>query len=659
MRIEADVEIRNDVHIKQTVNLDENQNNVDNEPVFSNSMLNEFQFDASFLRFRVENTQVAALQTPPTQNGVDMEKVERVFDTTIDADYLAVRLSDEFTYLNDAEKAALLAMVVRSDRAQELLTFHSPSNPPNHTYDAQKQIATALGEAYNQGIITDADLRNLAERLGNDEFDSKASERFVMMLAQDPNNLKSGGIMEAYGQQAEALGQDQAAALAFSSSEELIRNNLNTPAERQAAFDQVKAFLESEPMNRVPEFRYGASPMLQSAYVQALTNAARLHSWFGVSTDEEFDAMLEAAGPRYVQEAIARSSQIEGDDASNSALNEFGDAARRIAQKGGDEQHDWNVNAALAYTQSEALIKANLTTPEQRLNAFDLLNHELAGSRDTARDAAEDGYSLLRAPAMAEGLAELLTAYPDEILDNKLGANGKNYEGQADLINLLQSTVFSPYTSEATRNKIQTALESYVQNEVNSADNDSQIIGNRLGSLLGVIQAASQQAINAAKKPEEAAFIDKVSKDFAKTILKAGVSTLLKGSGPVGSLVGGFVLDQVLDKIFEDKKPSPEELGEAYIDLLEENGQNISLGESLRDQYIELLTSVITSLNELRDGASGEDLQNNIDASFQVQQLLNGIRDGFGEAIDSYQLDNGQLNRALDNWSDNYKEQPI
>lgn len=656
MRIDGATETKTQIQARQEVTQvksPEVQRNV--EPAFSNSRRNDVQL--AMTRFRLQGTsaQTVAQQTPPSDQ-VDMEKVEFVFDRTSDAEGLAYQISDENTYLNDAEKAELVAMAVRSDRAAQLLTSYQPSDVPNRAYDAQQQIATAVGDAYDEGLISDADLRGLADRLGNDDLDDTASQRFVTVLAQDPDNLHAGGIVEAYGREAQSLGQAQAAALAFSSSEELIRGNLTTTEARADAFDQVKAFLESEPLSYVPEFRYGSSPMLESAYVQGLTNAARLNSWPGVSTDEEFDAMLEKAGPRYVQEAIARSSHIEGDDAFNSALNEFGDASRRLAQSDDDNRHDWNINAALAYTQSEALINGNLTTPEQRINAFDLLNHELAGYRDDARDAAEDGYSLLRAPVMAEGLAQLLESHPEEILTAKLGADGKNYEGQADLINLLESTLFSPYTSEATRNRIQSAVETYIEGEFNGADNDSQVIGNRLGSLLGVLDASSQNAINAAEKPEEVAFIDQLSKDFAKTVLSAGASALLKGTGPVGSLIGGFALDQVLNKIFENNPPSAEELGNAYIDQLEDSGQDISLGESLRDNYINLLTDTITALNELRDGATGRELASLTDASLQADQLLGGIRDGYGEIIDSYQLDNGQINRALDNWSEDYEE---
>lgn len=627
------------------------------EQVFSNSRRNDVRLDLTKLRLQgalAQTAQTIRAQTTPAGQ-VDQEKVEFVFDRIADSEGLAYSISDENTYLNAAEKEALLAKAVRSDRAEQLFSPRFPSDVPNRTYDDQKQIAKGLNAAYANGTITDADLNGLAKTLGSDRLDTTASQRFVTMLAQDPNNLHSGGIVEAYGKAAKSLGQEQAAALAFSSSEELIRGNLTTRDARQAAFDQVKTFLESD-LSFVPEARYGASPMMASAYVQGLTNAARLHSW-GVSTEPEFDAMLDKAGPRYVQEAIARSSHIEGDDAFNSTLNEFGDASRRLAQKAdGDERHDWNVNAALAYTQSEALINGNLTTPDQRINAFDLLNHELAGYRDDARDAAKDGYSLLRAPAMAEGLAQLLESHPEEILTNKLGADGKDYKGQADLINLLESTLFSPYTSAETRNRIQTAVQNYIGEEFNGAGNDSQVIGNRLGSLLGVLDAASQNSINAAEKPEEVAYIDQVSKDFAKTVLKAGVGALLKSTGPVGSLVGDFVLDEVIKKVFDGKPPSAEQLGNAYIDLLEKNGQNISLGESLRDNYIKLLTDTITALNEVRDTARGQDLANITDASLEASQLLSGIRDGYGEIIDSYQLDNGQINRALDNWSKNYDE---
>lgn len=655
----SEVTVQRQETVRQVQNTaDRTQQNT--EAAFSNSRRNDIQ--ASLTRFRLQTASsqavasTAAQQTPPADQ-VDPEKVEFVFDRTSDAEGLAYQISDENTYLNDAEKEALLAMAVRSDRAAQLLTSYGPSDVPNRAYDAQQQIAAGLGEAYANGTITDADLNGLAERLGDDRIDPTASQRFVTILAQDPNNLQSGGIVEAYGREAGSLGQDQAAALAFSSSEELIRNNLMTTDARREAFDQVQAFLESEPLSYVPEFRYGSSPMLESAYVQGLTNAARLHSWPGVSTDQEFDAMLDEAGPRYVQEAIARSSRIEGDDAFNSTLNEFGDASRRLAQgTDGDDRHDWNVNAALAYTQSEALINGNLTTPEQRINAFDLLNHELAGYRDDARDAAEDGYSLLRAPAIAEGLAQLLESHPEEILTNKLGVDGKNYEGQADLINLFESTLFSPYTSDGTRNRIRSAVEGFIDTQFQGAGNNSPDIGNRLGSLLGVLDASSQNAINAAEKPEERSFIDQVSSDLAKTLLGAGAKALLKPTGPIGSLAGGFVVDQVLNKLFANKPPSAEELGNAYIDLLEDQGQDISLGASLRDHYINLLTDTQTALNELRDTARGQEFRDLDNASEEAGQLLDGIRHGYGEIIDAYQLDNGDINRALDNWSENYEE---
>lgn len=620
----------------------------------SSSRVEELRFSGAFARFRFENNlavQNVQRQTPP----VDMDKVETVFNTTIEADDLAVRLSDKFTYLNAAEKLQLAAMAVRSDRAEQLLGFFRPASPPNVTYDQQKQLATSIGAAYRQGIITDSDLRQLAQRLGPEE-----SARFAATLAQSPGNVNVGGVVEAYGRQAKALGQSQAAALAFSSSEELIRKDLPTYADRSAAFNQVKSFVEGEPVGLVTHFGYGTNPYMQSEYVQGLANYARLHSW-GLGSNEEFDKLLETAGPRFVAESIARSSNIAGDDGSYSALKMFGDASRRMAAKtDGDKQHDWYVNAAMSFTQSPALISSNLSTPAQRMAAFDLLNHELAGQRSAARDAVKDEYNqytLLRAPAMAQGLAELLTAYPDEIINAKLTNSVGNFQGQADLANLFESTLFSPYTSAETRSQIQRAVESYITREVGRANNDSQIIGNRLGGLLGVLEVSTQKAIANAQKPEEKSFIDKVSQDFAKTLLKTGAGALLKPTGPVGSLVGGFVLDQVLDKIFEDKPPSADQLGEAYIQQLEKSGVNVNLGEDLRNQYVNLLTKVVTSLNELRDTAKGQRFNNIVDSSLQTQQLMDGMRITAGEVVRSYQLKGEGLDRAINDWDKNFHYQ--
>lgn len=632
------------------------QARVDNQT--PDSRVGEMRLNSNIRRFQLQSapTVQTYAQSPQQRQSVDMEKVETIFNSTLDGSYLAARTSNEFTQLNEAEKLELVAMAVRSDRADQLLTSFWPAQPPNVTYDEQKQVATMVGQAYTQGRITDADLRSLADRLQNASYGPE-SAAFVEILSQAPENVKVGGVVEAYGKQAQSLGQTQAAALAFSSSEALIRTNLPNYDDKQAAYEQVKSYLTSEPLNRVPDARYGASPILQSSYVEALGNFARLHSW-GMGSDAEFDEVLEQAGPRFVQEAIARSSKIEGDDGYYCALQMFGDASERMAAKtDGDDKRDWFVNAAMSYTQSPELIRNKLSTPQQRIAAFDLLNHTLADSRDPARDAATafEPYTLLRAPAQAEGIANLLAEYPEEIINAKLGTNGDNAQGQADLVNLLETTVFSPYTSAETRTKIQNSIESYIAREAGKADNDSQHIGNRLGGLLGVLQVASQKAVDDAKKPEEKTFIQEVSTDLAKTVIKAGADALLAETGPVGKLAGGFVLDQVLKQVFDGKPPTAGELGDAYIKKLEAAHVNISLGEELGKQYVALLSDIATALNEQRDHTTGQANRNVVDASIQNGQLLDGIDYTPPKVVQSYQLDVGQLHQALGNWSDGYK----
>ena len=256
---------------------------------------------------------------------VDTEKVEARFDVLGSASALARFVSNDYDGLNQAEKLELITMVVRLDYPNELLTFFEDAYPPSVTYDEHKWLAAAIGKAYRNGVITDEDLRELADKLG-----SQDSAALVAVLAQAPENVKADGIVEPFGKAANAEGFDHAAAIAFSSSEELIKRNLNTPAERVEAFEQVRDFLQSEVSHALGS--YGEYSSTQSMYIQGLVSAARLHYWSDVATNEEFDALLEGTDLRIVQDAIARSAQIEGDDESNIALNVFGDAAQRLGR---------------------------------------------------------------------------------------------------------------------------------------------------------------------------------------------------------------------------------------------------------------------------------------------------------------------------------------
>jgi hypothetical protein len=254
---------------------------------------------------------------------VDKEKVEARFDVLQSASALALFVSSDYDGLNEAEKSELIAMAVRLDYPNELLTFFENSYPPSSTYNEHRQLAAGFGRAYRGGVITDADVSDLADKLG-----SQDSAAFVAVLAQDSESVKADGAVEAFGKAASAEGFEHAAALAFSSSEELIRRNLNTPEERRAAFEQVKDFLQSEVSHALGS--YGEYPSTQSMYIQGLVGAGRLHYWSDTATNEEFDALLKETDLRVVQEAISRAAQIEGDDESNIALNVFGDAAKRL-----------------------------------------------------------------------------------------------------------------------------------------------------------------------------------------------------------------------------------------------------------------------------------------------------------------------------------------
>ena len=61
----------------------------------------------------------------------------------------------------------------------------------------------------------------------------------------------------------------------------------------------------------------------------------------------------------------------------------------------------------------------------------------------------------------------------------------------------------------------------------------------------------------------------------------------------------------------------------------------------------------------LRDNATGPEYQRLVDASLQVGQLMDGIRDTSGEVIDCYRIESNGLNRVLDDWAEDYQLAPF
>lgn len=604
-------------------------------------------FNAGVLKTKLNANVTAQAAT----NGIDRDKIDFLKKNLQDAGHLAIAISspdfNKDLKPNPAERNKLIGEIIRSKDAERLLLDYGlPQSPRNITYDQQKTVAGAVGEAYKAGEVSDADLKDLAKRLGPEK-----TANLIMTLASDPNNTKPGGVVEALGKQAKDLGYKQAAALAFTSSDALIKNNLPNAADRKAAFNEVKAFIDAGKDNA--KYNAEAGAQYNSQFALAVGNAARLTATGDGYSQSEFDNLLKDLGPRLTNEIIARSTSVEGDGRAGGALDVLGQSSERIAANSkDDDKRRWEVNTAVAYTSSPELIAKHLNTPEKRMQAFDTLNKELYRQRDNVKDSVKNGFSLLGQPAAANGLANLLATNGKEILDAKIGENGTNYKGQADLIQFLQSTLYSPNTTPELANKLKGVMQNYVNQTFSDGQQGNTRAGERIGALLGLHDVAFQRAYSEASTPEAKSKLEKIEQDIVKTVIKESAKGLLKSTGPIGALAGGFVLDQVLNEIFKDRTPSAGQLGEEFLKLLKEKGLNVDDATNYKDNLIAVIDTIRDGIRAKMDdpNISQKDKDNLQNALAILTEMEEKFRTRNLETYNEYDKNNGKLREELKNW---------
>jgi len=150
----------------------------------------------------------ASSKAPPASQKVQQEAKGQL-DGVQSADLLAVRLS---AVKNDPAVQDEMIRQLMSDPTKSNLLSESSSYAPtvNSGFDTMKTLAGAVGHAWKSGAI-DAQTVNTYERT----LDPTSRKLFVESLAIDPANTGKGGVVEAAGVQAQALGDPGTAALAF------------------------------------------------------------------------------------------------------------------------------------------------------------------------------------------------------------------------------------------------------------------------------------------------------------------------------------------------------------------------------------------------------------------------------------------------------------
>lgn len=633
----------------------------------------ELAFQASLTRFSVLSNSASALpaQAPPApasnirQDVVDdiVESFEMTPTISWQDRLLYVLRDDTDLNLTHDEQMAVIGgltdRILGEDYADELLntTFlnFDANEIRNVPYDNQRFLAGLIGDAYQAGQISDSDLRQIAEKLGEE-----GTQALILNLASNANNVRnnygSDSVVEALGTQAESLGYDTAAALAFTSSESLILEHYSTAQAQQDAFAQVRDYIEQfdEGWERSGFYTdyTGESATVRSNFTQALLNASRLTANGNGYSQGEFDDLLKELGPDLVNETIARATNVIGDDYLGNSLDALGDASQRIAQNSsGDDQEKWQLNADIAYTQSPALIRDNLTTPEARLATFDRLNQQLVDLRDDVQDAAGN-YSLLKQPAILEGMTTLLEHSGPEILNNKLNT-GPDYEGQADLVQFFQSSIFSTSTSASVRTRLENVIDRYITGALDAPGADSGLVGSDVGELFGTLNVASQRAIEAAPS-EQRSEIESFGRSLASKTIGAfggkGLTALITAlgvttTGPIGiaaTTVGGAIIGKALDSLFgvNDKPPTRAQIEEAFVQAMSDAGIEVNLGESTLDALDDVYNQAIAALErEISQYPVTSDRYGVLDRQIaQLEQLRSTLDSGYLKTLTSSEL---------------------
>jgi hypothetical protein len=563
---------------------------------------------------------------PPAPVPADVkQKAEDNLRGVVDGVSLGYRLSQE---KDPAVRDEMIRQIVTNDDLRGLLEnfgFGGDGSATNQAYDGMTSVSSAVAHAYASGAITSGDLKDLAKSLGPEE-----TAFLVETLSISSDNTGVGGVVDALGQQAKALGYDTAAALAFTSSDALITARLPNSADQKAAFKQLQGFL-----NEFGEAaKEGMSPLARNAVELALVNGSRLTARGTGFTQQELDDTLKQLGPRVTGEAIARSGQAPGDTGVPGPLDVLGKAAMRAAAADSKHAEDWKVDANIAFTQSPALIAANLNTPELQLAAFESINTYLAKNRDEWSNAANDPfqpYSLLRLPQAVEGINRLLSTHPE-----LLTTLTSTVKGQADLVQLFESISLDPNVPKSERDQLMSTINTYIDTSLKNAGTDASVTADRIGRLLGLIQVAGSRAVSNAKGPEKDE-VKALALDFSKEVVSKLAGAALSETGPIGSFLGDYVVGKVLDQIFgglADKDLSAAEVRKRFLAQLEGQGIDSANGGEIEQQLVNDLAVALDALNAQLAQATSQSDKNKIQAQINLlTQLKLGINGQFDDAV--------------------------
>lgn len=520
------------------------------------------------------------------------------------------------------------------------------------TGQEQRTVAGSLQDAYASGDLTDAELEELASTLSPVE-----TADFSAMLAADPRAAQDNGIVEAWGEITQDLASsatdsddrrayEQASAIAFSASNDLIDEHLTTTRAREAALEDIETYLD----DRADLVEGWDDPIAeasgqQNQYANAFAGALRLSADGEGWSDRELTDRLEPLGPAFAQDLVGRLDS-PSDQGVGEAVDRIGVAAGQLATRGDeDDRAEWQLTQDVAWTQSNRLIEAHLQG-QAGVDAFYRLEDHIDEVGDTHASYESDGIDHPSGDAAFEGATRLFREQHEQIVTDALDTSNQAQD-EARLARFFQNTLFSPNVSSTDRGRVEAAISDELGPVLADPSTNAVAEGMRAGQLLGLTELAAREAIDEAGDDEEAraAVSTFAARFFGKVAGAAGVAF-------TGNIFAGFAADAATSTTL-DLILSPGSASERRAALEAEYREN--LAESGGDPYFAqtFLSEVIDPLNASSSRFVNERIAE-IDAALANPNLAADQRQALTNERNELDRAGTELNQLYDNLGISY-----
>lgn len=231
--------------------------------------------------------------------------------------------------LNAAERNAVVQELARDPDAR--MAFYANDAFRTRTDDAgalagdQRVIADAVQSAYAAGALSSGDLSAIADmnQVGN------GAQRFLEVLNQSSAARMPGGAVEGL---ADALwarnsGSDRAVAgMAYTSTPQMMAQNLTTPAMRAEAFKAIVDFTDAKPWGSAPD------SVSSNWERSAIAASGRLFTAHATEITDAFTASRVGQAPQTETMAKFFSQTVFNPEASSIALDNRRDLQPAVRQ---------------------------------------------------------------------------------------------------------------------------------------------------------------------------------------------------------------------------------------------------------------------------------------------------------------------------------------